>query len=86
MVKKFSEMPMPSKKDKKQADSEGFDIFGEGEEVPEETDMADEEVGEMDFEDAPEAGPLADIADEDLIAEFKKRGLSLDSEVPAEEI
>ena len=85
MVKKFSEMPMPSKKDKKQAESEGFDIFGEGE-APEETDMADEEVGELDLEEPAEASPLADIDDEALLAEVKKRGLSLDAEPASEEI
>ena len=77
-MKKFSEMPMPSKKDKKQADSEGFDLFASEEETPTETDMADsEEAPEMEMEDA--ASPLAEISDDELLAEFKKRGLSLDS-------
>lgn len=50
---------------------------------------SDEELGSAEAEDdmlpsmdeeSAEAGPLDDVADEDLIAEFKKRGLSLDEE------
>ena len=36
-----------------------------------------EEMAEGDMEDMPvEAGPLADVSDEELMAELKKRGLS----------
>ena len=47
-------------------------------------DEMDFEVEPMDAEDESAPSPLADASDEDLMAEFKKRGLKLEME-PAED-
>lgn len=53
---------------------------------PEADMMLDAETVDMGEESAPEAGapgPLADASDKDLLAEVKKRGLSLEDETGA---
>lgn len=70
----FDKIEMPKSKKKKITEIE----MG-GEEMDDEEDMfADAEVLEEELE-----SPLADLDDADLIAEVKKRGLTLDA--PAEE-
>jgi hypothetical protein len=58
-----SKMPMPKGKDE-MLDVDSLSLDGE---APEDMEM-----------DAMEAGPLADLSDDELLAEVKKRGLSMD--------
>ena len=58
---------------------------GDEMEPSEDSDMSNELAGESDAEggDDMEMGPLADVSDDDLIAEMRKRGLSADAEKAA---
>lgn len=81
---KLDKMAMPSKK-KPMDDAMLLELEMEpaGDEASD--DMANEMEGEADAEsDAempPEDNPLADISDDDLMAEMKRRGLSADAEM-----
>lgn len=77
MKPNFAKMKMPTKS-KKSADEQDFmmDLDTEGEEPSE----AKDGMPEMAEEQAAEAkdSPAADLSDDELMAEFKKRGLKLD--------
>jgi len=89
MKKELMKLAMPSKKAPEM--EAGMDL--EGLSLDDESDMEEgmaEEDMAMDMEDSGDgkASPLADIADEELLAEVKARGLSLEdesSEADAEE-
>lgn len=73
MAKKFSEMDMP-KKGKKPEKMEEIDIFSEEGEAPEEMDMEEEKVPEVDMGEEGSM-KLGEFSDDELLAEMKKRGL-----------
>lgn len=85
MAGKFGSMPMPKKGKKEEASvADEMDLFGEGESAEETDGTIEDEGSELDLgEDKKE---LAALSDDELLAEVKKRGLSLEGKEEAEEV
>lgn len=77
MKKDFKKMSMPSKKVEEKEAEMDMDMLGEDLGMSEDMDMAEAGMSEM--------ADLEMIADEELLAEVKKRGLSLEDMPETEE-
>lgn len=78
---KLKGMKMPAKPMGEEEAGQDLELELAGEDEPMEAEMGEGEEG-MEMEEGGPADMLADISDEDLLKEFKARGLSLDAEMP----
>lgn len=82
--KKLSALRMPSSRKNEME----FELNLGDEDMPEEDKMADAEMGEEDMmmeDDSKSPSPAADLSDDELLAEIKKRGLMADLQKSEEE-
>lgn len=84
----MKKMPFPGKKKAPSEKEMALELEVESEEEPEMEGEAPEELDLKSMmregEEAPEMGPLAEVSDEDLMAEMKKRGLMPEGEAAPE--
>jgi hypothetical protein len=80
-MKRLEKLKMPPMK--KQVEEElDFDALEASDEEESEDEEAMEEEADFTMEEDSSEDPLADLSDEELLAELKRRGLAADSEAP----
>lgn len=78
-------MPAPRRAKKKPAPPMSDDMAEDDDEALEGEELADELFGGADEEADEMAGPLADVSDDDLLAEARRRGLPVSEPDDTEE-